>query len=276
MKRMKLVGSSIFMALGITIAHAQNQTVDTCNHSIEVGYKRTTMLVFPRPIDKTDCGSADLMVKPNKKEGYVLKVKASTPDFEPTNLTVFTKDGWMYSLRVSYRAKPTQLVYDFGGEDSLCALKKLHDKSMNIVRIGQYAQLIGQLPLHSRNYKIKVGNVKMDFQRVFIKEDILFFVFHINNRSSIPYDLQLGRFYIKDRQQRKRSSQMEQEITPLYQFMTTEQRVNAKGYVSFVIACNKFTISDHKYFIVELSEKNGDRKLQMRLSGKVLLHAGQF
>ncbi len=183
------------------------------------------MLVFPGVIDRTDCGSPDVLVKPDKKEGFVLKVKASKSDFTPTNLTVFTKDGWMYSFQIGYNECPSQLVYECAGKDSLKAPRILHDKSMNIIKIQQYSQLIAQLPYYGGQYRIKKGGMMMNLQRIFIKDDILFFVFRLGNYSNISYDIQLTRFYVKDRKQKKRSSQMEQEIIPLYQYMITDQKV---------------------------------------------------
>lgn len=65
---------------------------------------------------------------------------------------------------------------------------------------------------------------------------------------------------------------MEKEITSLHQYNTLRE-VPPCHISVMLLAFDRFTIADNKYFIVEVFEKNGDRYLSCKLKGKDILKA---
>ena len=52
---------------------------------------------------------------------------------------------------------------------------------------------------------------------------------------------------------------------------TSQVKANSRSQV--VVALDKFTIPDAKYFAIEVNEKNGGRHLRMKLGNKKIMRA---
>jgi len=245
---------------------------------IAVCYNKTTMLVFPARIDDADMGSGDILTRTTRKHANVLKVKAARENFQPTNLSVFTDDGRLFSINVRYEQEPHQLKYDFTATGNITdsALTGMAGNSPDPATIREYAKILAFAKPVIRRPGAKSNLIRLNLRGVHIAGDILFFRFDIRNKSDIPYDIYFTRFYLRDRSHAKRTSNMEKEIQPIHVYFTTDSTVR-KGHPStMVVAFEKFTIADQKYFSVELYEKNGDRNLACKIGGKDILRARPF
>lgn len=258
--------------------HVMAQPVHTESHDfpkeIEVGYYKTTTLVFGTAIRDADRGSADIIIRPLKKFPYILKIKAARENFTSTNVTVYTADGNIFPVDVRYAADPAPNRYDFTDRIPSDNFRELtaYDK-LNEEQIKLYAQYIPFLKSGLKKPHSKRHSMLMQLRGVYIQNGILFFNFRIHNDSNIPYDIAFSRFYERDRSQARRTTSVEKELHPLYVHFTKEEAIGAKDYLSMVVAFDKFTIADNKYFIAELFEQNGDRHLSVRLKGKNILKA---
>lgn len=77
---------------------------------IEMNENKYLFIKFPSEISYADMGSYDLMAE--KSLNQILKLKATTPNFEKTNLSVVTTDGKYYSFIVAYNPKPAYIAVD--------------------------------------------------------------------------------------------------------------------------------------------------------------------
>lgn len=271
------IGGLLILLLAISY-HLGAQPQSNGTLDVAVCYNKTTMLVFPARIDDADMGSGDILIRTARKHPNVLKVKAAKENFPATNLSVFTDDGRLFSINVRYEGDPSQLKYDFAAgnssEDSALAGKE--GTSLKPATIREYAKLLAFAKPLTRRPKAKSNLVRLNLRGVYITGDILFFRFDIRNKSDIPYDIYFTRFYLRDRSRSKRTSNMEKEIDPVHVYFTTDSIVRKDHPSTMVVALEKFTIADQKYFSVELYEKNGDRNLACKIKGRDILKARTF
>ncbi|NII26165.1 conjugative transposon protein TraN [Pseudoflavitalea sp. X16] len=252
---------------------------DVITTHMELSTQRTTVVVFSAPIAENgvDRGSAQVLAKTVDGVGNVIKVKAASDSLLPTNLTIFTSDGRVYRFLVEYNASPRQDFYDFSGLPGQAAssgVRFLPDR-MNEASIIRTSTHITELPAHRRRPTSKSnGDMKLRTKGIFLSEGVLFFHLSLANSSAIPYELDFIRCYQRDRKKSKRTSQMVKEVKTLATSFVGKPVIGAgdAGF-SMVLAFEKFTISDSKYFMIELFEKKGDRHLVLKIKGDDILKA---
>jgi hypothetical protein len=91
----------------------------------------------------------------------------------------------------------------------------------------------------------------------------------------IDYDIELLRFYIRDKKKGKRTAVQENEMIPLHVSGNSRQ-VKAPGNSVIVVALEKFTIPDAKFLAIQCMEKNGGRHLLVKVKNKNILKAIQL
>jgi len=225
---------------------------------IELAANKTTSLVFASPIVHVDRGSKDLLVQRVKEASHILLAKAATPGFTPTNLSVITADGNLYSFSVSYDTLPKEWVYTIAppSEVSVEAVTK---------RVLSMAPLLGSL-------QKKAGGVKMQVRGIYVREGTLFYQLHFINTTPIDYDVDALRFYIRDKRGEKRTAQQELVLTPLSLALPVE-KIAGHSSLTTAVALPKFTVPDAKYFGIELLERSGGRHLLLKVANKHLFKA---
>ncbi len=210
---------------------------------------KTTSLIFPFPIKYVDRGTKDILVQPVKENDNILLVKAASKQFAETNLSVVTADGNVYTFTVNYSANPAELSF--------------HLPPNKKAGIATYANSILHRP-SKRIVQVKHFNVVAKLSGIFIKDDVLFYQLEIHNHSPLDYDIDLLQFSIKDKGKSKRTAIQENEITPLY-IAGNRKQVKAYNYSVIVVAMEKFTIPDAKFFGIRLMEKNGGRHFNLKI-----------
>jgi conjugative transposon TraN protein len=245
-------------------------------YHLEVGYNKTTVLIFPAAISKDgiDRGSAGIIAKAVPGVENILKVKANTKDFPQTNLTVITKDGKVYSFRVNYSDNPPDAPVDMSKqkqEEKQIAV--FRNRKLNNSQIQQLCKeaASGKSFLHKST---KTFKVKLKLQCIYTCKDVIFYRFQLKNKSNIDYTLDFSRFYIRDRKRVKRTAQQEKELHPLsFYYANDLSIVPGNTSQTLVVAFRKFTIADNKNFVIQLFEKHGDRNPVLKIKGSELVKA---
>ncbi|MBL7738138.1 MAG: conjugative transposon protein TraN [Chitinophagaceae bacterium] len=219
---------------------------------------KTTSLVFPFAIKHVDRGTASVLAQQVKEAPEILLVKAAAKDFTETNLSVITDDGSVYAFTVNYDNRPAAWVYYLPVNKT--------------ATISSYANMILDNARNTKGIKAKKYNMKAEVKGIYIKDNIIYYQLYIKNKSTVDYDIDLLRFFIKDKKKSKRTAVQEIELKPVY---TTGNYSKIKGNTNtlFVVALEKFTIPDKKYLAVQLTEKNGGRHFLLRLSNKDIMQA---
>ena len=239
-------------ALGLLVSlHAQTS-------SLPITTDKTTSLIFPFPIRHVDRGTKDILVQQVKEANNILLVKAASVKFPETNLSVVTGDGSVYSFVVTYTGQLTVPVY--------------HLPPMKNATIATYAN--GILDNHRTMRGARDGKFDMSAEvyGMYIKDDVLYFQLLLCNHSSIDYDIDLLKFYIRDKKKSKRTAAQENELAPLH-ISGNARKVKACDFSMIVVALDKFTVPDAKYLAVQLLEKNGGRHLLLKVNNNKIIKA---
>jgi conjugative transposon TraN protein len=219
---------------------------------------KTTSLVFPFSIRHVDRGTKDILVQQVKEADNILLVKASEKNFSETNLSVITEDGSVYTFVINYEEKPAIWVFNLPANKT--------------ATMATYANGI----LDNRRTLWGVGdnswNIDAAVIGTYIKDDIIYYQLRIKNNSTIDYDIEVLRFYIRDKKKGKRTAVQENELKPLYVSGNIAQ-VKSFNQNIIVVSLDKFTIPDKKFMGIQIMEKNGGRHLMMKLNNKDILKA---
>lgn len=226
--------------------------------SLCISTEKTTSLVFPFAILHVDRGTQSVLAQPVKESPTILLVKAATKGFPETNLSVVTEDGSIYSFMVCYESNPVTLVYNLPVNKS--------------ATLATYSNGILDNPETMRGIKDHKWHMEVSVSGIYIKGDVIYYQLFLGNQSPVDYNIDLLRFYIRDKKKSKRTAVQENELKPLH-VAGNISNVKANSNSTVVVALQKITIPDAKYFAVQVMEKNGGRHLFMKISNKKIMQA---
>jgi len=276
---MKKNNRLIWLMLFLTVVAGYAQNIGLGNSgfnqeqvkNLQIGYSKTTSIVFPYAIKSMDKGSADILIQKAKGVENILLLKAAKKNFSQTNLTVVTADNRLYVFLLNYdevcpdlniKADQSAVVH----EDILFSQDNENQK-----KIEQYAGLaLSKKKKISGLYRSRY-EMKLEVSGIFIHQDVLYFRVLIGNTSKINYEIDQLRFFIRDQKKSKRTASQEIEILPLYASAATSV-IPDKSEMSIVYALGKFTIPEKKYLTIQLIEKDGGRQLQVDVKNRDLVN----
>lgn len=237
---------------------------------LQIGWHKTTLLVFPATITSADRGDKSILAERVRDASNMLKVKAGQKDFEPSNLNVVTGDGKVYTFNISYSdSAPSVPLY----VDRVppYAPVTFEGVSLNSKQMEQYSSTIAVLKPFLRKGKFKNYGLDFHLQGIYIKDDVLFIRYNLKNTSSISYTDASLRFYVRDKKKAKRTAEQDKETIPLY--VLRDGNPEQPDGQTIVAVFPKFTIAERKYFTAELMEIGGDRNPFSKLDQKLLFRA---
>ncbi|HTN05143.1 conjugative transposon protein TraN [Agriterribacter sp.] len=232
-------------------SHAQTK-------ELNIATDKTISLVFPFPVRHVDRGTRDILVQQVKEADNILLVKAAGKEFVPTNLSVITQDGSLYSFSVLYNADPVQWIYKLPANTK--------------VSIATYSNGVLDNPATMSGIKDHKWDMEAAITGIYIKENVMYYQLRLKNYSPIDYDIDFLRFYIRDKKKGKRTATQENELKPLY-IAGNIRQVKGNDQGTLVVALDKFTIPDAKYMAVEINERNGGRHLLMKIKNSRIIRA---
>jgi|SRR6185437_625946 len=234
---------------------------------------KTTVVVSHFKIKSVDRGSRDVLAQKVPGTDTILEVKAARADFPETNLTILTGDGAIHMFLVRYIASPTTLKYLIAGQPERPESAAVDDGvGLTEEGFGNLADSVLKRPsLHCGKAASSCG-AKAIVSGIYIHGEALFFGIRVKNRSNIGYNIGQMNFYIRDKEQTKRTASQVLTMSPLF-VRGEHEIVNGKSAIRFVVSFQKFTIPDEKVLFIIIKEKNGGRLLRLRITNKELLRA---
>ncbi len=242
--------------------------------SIDITYNKTTSVVFPAVIKSVDRGSRDILAQKAKGVENILQLKAARHSFPQTNLTVITSDGTIHEFTIGYVKEPVTLVLNIGNEkaDIPSGTALIFQTDMTETQMENCASQIVNSKRSIRLVNESGNKIGLSLRGIYIKENVIFYHFRIQNQSNINYDVDFLRFYIRDKQKVKRTASQEVDIKPLYVFGDAD-KIKGQTDQDVVYALEKFTIPDAKRLVIEMFEKNGGRNLNLSIKNKTIVNA---
>jgi conjugative transposon TraN protein len=236
--------------------------------NLQIGYSKTTSIVFPYSIKSVDKGSADVLVRKAKGVENILLLKAAKQYFFQTNLTVVTTDARLYVFVLNYNEDCPDL--NIKAENAAAASKDVlfSMENENQKKIEQLASLVLSKKKKTSGLKKSKFQIKLEVNGIFIDQDVLYLRVVFENKSKINYDIDQLRFFIRDQRKSKRTASQEIEILPLYT-TSSSAVIPYKSEVIKVYALEKFTIPENKYLTLQLIEKNGGRHLEVNINNNL-------
>ncbi len=225
---------------------------------LQIATDKTTSLIFPFSIRHVDRGTKDVLVQQVKEADHILLVKSGKPHLPETNLSVITSDGSVYSFVVCYNPQPDTVVY--------------HLPAKLAVNIATYSSGIADNPRRLRGVKDRSWEIEAMVTGIYVKGKVIYYHLTLHNKSSIDYDIELLKFYIRDKTKGKRTAIQENELLPLH-ISGNSRQVKAHERSTIVVALDKFTIPDAKFLAIQFIERNGGRHLLLRVYNRKLIKA---
>lgn len=267
----------VLVLLCISNVFGQLQRVDKYffpvkTDSLTIAYSKTTNLIFPYEIISVDRGTNDLLVQKVKGVENILQLKAAKENFAETNLSVITTDGQLYSYVVNYNEEHPILNKVINYKKTASAVLGITE-SKNEKELHSYAELAFYDKRKLHHVKDNQYQVKFRLDGVFINENIMYYRLRIVNQSTINYEIDQLRFFIRDQRKVKRTASQEIELLPLYVYNQYTE-IEGKTEVCQVFVLEKFTIPDKKYLVIQLMEKQGGRHLELQIKNNKLKKLG--
>lgn len=268
MKKCMVLVTCIMIFIGAT---AQNkQRIEPLG--LAISCTKTTNLLFPYNIKSVDKGIRDVLVQKARGVENVLQLKAGKENFTETNLSVITADGKLYSFILHYASEPSELNIVFEKETDSKFNQAIFPDSSNVKELQSNSEWVKDQPrMWSRKRDHRFG-MHLQLNGLYIDHNVLYYQLELRNATLINYDVDLIRFFVKDRQQSKRTASQELIQEPLF-VSGNVQVIEGNSHHIIVVALPKFTISDKKELIVQVMEKNGGRHLSLKLGNKSIVKA---
>ena len=239
-------------------------------YSIQIGWDKTTVLVFPYEVVSADFGSQAVLSEKDKIAPNVLKLKAGVRHFIPTSMYVITAAGKLYPFTVGFTEHPDERPIDMGKQEEVEFVNtRLKGTAMNA---GEVSSVIHELTQSTPDRMVwgkRTGRIRLGLGEIVEKEGLLFFQLAVENESWVDYLAQKWQFTVQDKRRAKRTAIRRVELEPISFSPFPSAEGKSKGMVVF--AFPRFTIADAKEFAIQVFETNGDRNPMVSLSGKKLL-----
>lgn len=269
-------------------------------YNIEVAYFKTTHIIFPVKIKYADVGTENVAMEQASEVDNVLKVKANEIGFPETNLSVITEDGSFYSFVVNYNEKPAKMSFDCVSEDikydnhtlltSQNQVKEtkgkkgkkdqvtrngnavlnrdniiLSNTKWGVNELNKLAEVMIPFENHYLHMGDKSGKVNFYLNGLYAKENYIFMVIEVDNKSNLPYQVDFIKTYIRDQEQRKRELYQEYEIPIVYRYWDRGQEffLDPRQKKVYVLMVDTFQMQEGKRLEIDINEKKGGRNANM-------------
>lgn len=253
---------------GFALHYGRVETIKP--YPLTITTNKTTNLIFPYNIRSVDRGSREVLVQKAKGVENILQLKAAVETMAETNLTVITADGKLYSFLLRYVPDPVALNFSFGKRN--VSEIAFGPENPNEGALRKYAQVA--LGKKKRLYGVKGQRygIKLRLDGLFVKGNVMYYRFKMENTSHIRYDIDQLRFFIRDGKKAKRTTYQEIEMSPLYTYKSTSA-IEGQSGLTIVVALPKRTLPNQKHLAVQLMEDHGGRHLELKIKNRKLMRA---
>ena len=250
------------------------------SRSVPVTGAKMTNLVFPVALATGVKVSRDVLVQRPKGVDNVIELKAVRRNFTPTNLSVFGKDGQLYSFDLHFVEDTPVLSFRVvrGGDVSLVgsspdtglARVMLSGLPVDIATLAADGALLSGRRgfLHSA---VRSGGVRLSLRGIWLRDGLLWFSFRVMNGTRIAFTPAYVRVFLEDSKKVKRTATQDLDQAPVYAGGLSV--VPGRGSLRFAEAFAPFTVARGKRLVVQLADDAGGRSMMLVVGRKVVLKA---
>lgn len=256
----------------VLLAHAgfgqAFELVGMPSRTVPVSGTKMTNLVFPAALETGVKVSRDVLVQRPRGVENVIELKAVRRNFAPTNLSVFGKDGRLYSFELQYVEDTTVLSFRVvpGAEPLL----RLTGMPVDAATLDTDAcVLAGRRPfLHER---VRGDGLRLGLTGIYLRDGLMWLCFRVSSGTRIAFTPAFVRVFTEDRKKMKRTATQEVDLMPVYAGRLAS--VAGHGSLVFAQGFRPFTVARGKRLVVQLADDAGGRSMELVVKRKVLLKA---
>lgn len=270
--------TSFLILIVLVSAFAKGQTTQVLD-TIYANDTKNVALFFPEPIRQGITGSDNFVFTYNREKEQYFGLLQAKPGKE-SNLLVVNRNGSIFSYIVRYKKELSKLNYfiplsnSIGNEKPIVTDSVLAESSEELVDNSTY--YYQKFCSYLLNRKQRIGRIKkrnegviLTVENIVFDKDELYFVIHIENNSTLDYDLNFLNLSIETRQKGKRKSLQRLYQEPIYRH-NLPSKIKENETTRFVYVLPKFSLSDDRRAILELNEKDGERNIELKISHRYI------
>ena len=196
-------------------------------------------------------------------KGKNIFIQALDEYAKESNLYIGTEHDNYYDFFVSYTNQLDKYTYNLDTNNS------------NQPRKG-FNQVLEKNPLNGKKHSfinsrnvIYNNGIGLFIKGVYIKDENLYFLLEVENKTSIPYQIKEIKFFVIQDKELKNKALTEEEVLPEMIYDDVEE-IGAKSRKYITVAFKKFTLSD-RHLKINLLEKNGERNLNLPINNNLIL-----
>jgi len=235
---------------------------------VPVTMNKMTNIVFPERVETGVKVSRDVLVQKVRGVENVIELKAVRRDFAPTNISVYGRDGRLYSFVLRYVLDTAVLnfrvVPDGGGAPVLLSGLPVGE---DVLRDDSRVLVARRGFLHVSR---RTERLRLRLTGVYLRDSLEWLVFRIADRSEVAFHAGMLRFVLQDTKQVKRKAEQERPVSPVFGGLPL---VGGEDRTGFAVGFEPFTVPRGKRLLVQVAGQDGDRVVELRVKGKILLKA---
>lgn len=242
--------------------------------SVGINMDTFTQLVFKSPVSSIKVGMPNLVDAQNTDN--VVTLQALSENIK-TNLIVKTADGNYYVFIIISEEAP-KFFYEINESQaynkSVVSSSERKEYKKNSVSKENVVELVYNEKgyINSRN-SASYKKIFLEIKGVYIENGKLYFLFSLENKSNIKYDIHSLSFITVSLKKRKKAlGAEEQEYIPLFYYKDVSN-IEPNSKKNLVVVFDKFTINDQKNLEVTLTEKNGERAVRLLINTNIINNA---
>ena len=276
MTRINIMNRILITATAIIAAalSANAQQVDT----IKISNITTTHIRFSSEIKYVDLSNKVLAAKIVEGSRDIIALKAKEPFNFITTMSCLEANGAMHTYLVQFEEYPKQLVIEEGISNRPVASEKplssggenfsetpYPTSSNQSANVSSLEQALKQ-PKSLYHIGAEGYGISIFCDNVFIKDDVMYVVLNIDNKSATTYSLSEPRFSIESKKRTKRGLIYEKQIFP--KNILGMEPIAPNTQTRMVFSFDKISVLQGQVFRAYLYESGGTRNYVITFSEK--------
>ena len=276
----------------------------TVGLSVPVSGLKMTNLVFPVAVWPAVKVSRDVLMQRPKGIENVIELKAMRRNFPETNISVYGRDGRLYSFVLHYvedtavlnfrvvvdgaSILPAGVSAGLGAVGGVVAGSSATPGSVGgIAGLSDRAVIFTGLPVDGVTLdsdavmlarrrgligrSVVVSGLRLWLKGVYLRDSLLWICLGMYNRTPIGFAPAYLRVYVEDKKRIKRTASQQVTVVPVYPPRLAAVRGNSGA--SLALGLTPFVPARGKRLVVEMADSSGGRVLVLRVKGKKVLVA---
>ncbi|MDO6431571.1 DUF4138 domain-containing protein [Flavitalea sp. BT771] len=239
------------------------------SRTLPVTGRKMTNVIFPVAIAAGVRVSKDVLVQKVKGVENVIELKALRRDFPPTNLSVYGRDGRLYSFVLRYVDDTAILNFRVVGDgDGVMHPVRLTGWPVDPETLRASARIVAARRGFLHRWAAADG-LLLGLTGVYLRDSLLWLCLQMKDLTGMGFSPGFLRIYSEERKKLKRTASQEVELSPVY--CSGFGIVPGNGRLMTAVGLYPFVVGRGRRLVVSVADPSGERVVVLKVKGKVLL-----